>query len=62
MENPDPDALEAWFAAHRDVIEALIDESCAAAERGELIDGDDAHSRLNEMRRAKFPRYFIPLR
>lgn len=62
MENPAPAALEAWFAAHREKIEALIDEGCAAAERGESIDGDDARSRLNEMRRAKFPRYFIPLR
>jgi hypothetical protein len=62
MEKPDPAALEAWFATHREKIEALIDENCTAAERGELIDGDDARSRLNEMRRAKFPRYFIPLR
>jgi len=62
MENPDSAALEAWFAAHREKIEALIDESCTAVERGEPIEGDDARSRLNEMRRAKFPRYFIPLR
>ena len=62
MENPDPAALEAWFAAHREKMEALIDEGCTAAERGEPIDGADARSRLNEMRRAKFPRYFIPLR
>jgi len=62
MENPDPAALEAWFADHREMIEALIDEGCAAAERGDLVDGGDVRSRLNEMRRAKFPRYFIPLR
>jgi len=62
MESPDPVALEAWFAAHREKIEALIDEGCAAAARGEPIDGNDAYSRLNEMRRARFPRYFIPLR
>jgi hypothetical protein len=62
MENPDPSELEAWFAAHREKIEALIDENCAAAECGEPIEGDDARSRFNEMRRAKFPRYFIPLR
>jgi hypothetical protein len=46
----------------KEKIEALIDEGCAAAERGEVIDGDDARSRLNEMRRAKFPRYFMPPR
>jgi hypothetical protein len=62
MQNPDPTALEAWFATHREKIEALIDEGCAAAERGEPIDGNDPYWRLNEMRSAKFPRYFIPLR
>jgi hypothetical protein len=62
MESPNPSDLEAWFATHKEKIEALIDEGCAAVERGEPIDSDNAHSRLNEMRRAQFPRYFKPLR
>lgn len=62
MESSNPSQLEAWFATNKEKIEALIDENCAAVERGESIDSDDAHSRLDEMRRAQFPRYFQPLR
>jgi len=53
---------KAWFAAHQEKIEALIVENCAAVERGEPVESNDAYSRLNEMRRARFPRYFTPLR
>ncbi len=62
MDSLDPSQLEAWFATNKEKIEALIEENCAAVERGEPIDSDDAHSRLTEMRRAAFPRYFNPLR
>lgn len=44
---------EAWLAANRAEIEAKINEGYAAARRGELIDADEARSRLNEMKRAK---------
>jgi hypothetical protein len=58
MPSPDPSELEAWFVANRQMIEALINEGCTAVERGEPIDSDDAHSKLKEMKRAKFPRFF----
>jgi len=47
---------EAWLAANRAEIEAKINEGYAAARRGELIDADEARSRINELKRAKFGR------
>ncbi len=44
---------EAWLAANRGEIEAKINEGYAAARRGELIEADEARSRLNERKRAK---------
>ena len=44
---------EAWLAQNRAEISAKIDEGYAAAQRGELIDGDAARSRLQELKRAR---------
>ncbi|HEY0702222.1 MAG TPA: hypothetical protein VGD60_05590 [Candidatus Acidoferrales bacterium] len=43
---------EAWLAATRAEISAKLDEGWAAAQRGELVDADDALSRLEERKRA----------
>jgi putative addiction module CopG family antidote len=41
---------ELWLAQNRAEIAARIDEAYTAAERGELLDPDAAHSRLNELK------------
>jgi antitoxin ParD1/3/4 len=43
---------EAWLAANRAEIAAKLEEGWAAAQRGELVDADDALSRLEERKRA----------
>lgn len=42
---------EAWLAENRADIKAKIDEGYAAAQRGELIDGDEVRSRMEERKR-----------
>jgi antitoxin ParD1/3/4 len=42
---------EAWLAENRAEIKAKIDEGYAAAQRGELIDGDEIRSRMAERKR-----------
>jgi antitoxin ParD1/3/4 len=44
---------EQWFAGNRDGIAAMIEHGLAQAERGELIDGDEAASLLRERRAAR---------
>jgi len=44
---------EAWLARNRAQIAVKIDRGYAAAERGELIDGDAARSRLVELKRTR---------
>jgi antitoxin ParD1/3/4 len=44
---------EAWLAQNRTQIAAKIDQGYAAAERGELIDGDAARSRMAELKRSR---------
>jgi len=44
---------EVWLAQNRAEIGARIDEGYAAAQRGELIDADEARSRLQELKRAR---------
>jgi putative addiction module CopG family antidote len=43
---------EAWLAVHGTEIGAKIEQGYAAAQRGELIDSDQARSRLDERKRA----------
>lgn len=43
---------EVWLSQNRDQIAAKIERGYAAAERGELIEGDDARSRLNDLKRS----------
>jgi antitoxin ParD1/3/4 len=43
---------EAWLAQNRSVIAAKIEEGCAAAQRGELIEADAARSKLAELKRS----------
>ncbi|MGH9744481.1 MAG: hypothetical protein ACRD59_00045 [Candidatus Acidiferrales bacterium] len=43
---------EAWLAANRSDINLKIEEGCAAAERGQLIDADEARSRMTQRKRA----------
>ncbi len=43
---------EAWLARNRSQMAATIEEGYASAERGELIDGDAARSRLTELKRS----------
>jgi antitoxin ParD1/3/4 len=42
---------EAWFAANRSELAAKIEEGYAAAQRGELINSEEARSRLGERKR-----------
>ena len=42
---------EAWLAQNRAEIAAKIDESYAAAQRGELIEADAVRARLTELKR-----------
>jgi hypothetical protein len=42
---------EVWLAENRAEIATKIDEGYKAAQRGELIDADTAHSRLSAMKR-----------
>jgi putative addiction module CopG family antidote len=44
---------EAWLANHRAEIETQIAEGYAAAQRGELIEAEEARSRLNELKRTR---------
>jgi len=44
---------EVWLAQNRGEFGSRIDEGYAAAQRGELIDGDAAHSRLEQLKRAR---------
>lgn len=44
---------EAWLAQNRAQIAAKIDQGYASAERGELIDGDEARSRLAALKRSR---------
>jgi Arc/MetJ-type ribon-helix-helix transcriptional regulator len=44
---------EAWLAVHRSEIAAQISEGYAAAQRGELLEPDEVHSRLSELKRAR---------
>lgn len=44
---------EAWLAEHRAEIESKIDESYAAAQRGELLEPDEVRSRLGELKRTR---------
>jgi len=44
---------EAWLAQNRAEIAAKINKGYATAQRGELIDGDAARSRLQKMKRAR---------
>lgn len=43
---------EAWMAEHKAEIAAKIEAGYAAAQRGELIDSDQARSLLDEKKRA----------
>lgn len=43
---------EAWLAEHRAEIATKIEAGYAAAQRGELVDDDRAHSSLAERKRA----------
>jgi len=45
---------EAWLAQNRAEIAAKVDQGYAAAERGELVDSEDAHSRLAAFKRNWF--------
>ena len=42
---------EAWLAEHGSEIRAKIEAGYLAAERGELIDSDQVHSKLTERKR-----------
>jgi antitoxin ParD1/3/4 len=42
---------ERFIAAHRDEIRSKIEEGAAAAERGELLDGESVFAELDEMDR-----------
>lgn len=42
---------EAWLAENRHEIASKIEEGCAAAQRGELIDPDQLRSRLQKRKR-----------
>ncbi|MGA7764958.1 MAG: hypothetical protein WB781_26190 [Candidatus Sulfotelmatobacter sp.] len=42
---------EAWLAEHRSEIETQIAIRYAAAQRGELIEGEEVRSRLNALKR-----------
>lgn len=44
---------EAWLAQNRSQIAAKIEEGYASAGRGELIDGDAARSRLDQLKRSR---------
>jgi putative addiction module CopG family antidote len=44
---------EAWLAQNRAQIADKIDQGYAAAERGELIDGNAARLRLAELKRSR---------
>jgi antitoxin ParD1/3/4 len=44
---------EAWLAQNQAEIGARIDEGYAAAQRGELIDPDAAHSKLKNLKQAR---------
>ncbi|HTB93795.1 MAG TPA: hypothetical protein VK728_13260 [Candidatus Sulfotelmatobacter sp.] len=43
---------EAWLAEQGSEIRAKIEEGCAAAQRGELIDSGDVRARLENKKRA----------
>ena len=43
---------EEWLSANRAEIAAKIDEGYTAAQRGELIDGDEVQARMKERKRA----------
>jgi antitoxin ParD1/3/4 len=43
---------EAWLAQNRVEIASKLDEGYAAAQRGELIEGDAVRPRLTELKRA----------
>lgn len=45
---------EAWLAAHRTEIESKIDEGYASAQRGELLESEEVHARVGELKRAHF--------
>lgn len=47
---------EAWFAANRAEVAAKIEDGYAAAQRGDLIDGDEVRSRLDELKRVRLGR------
>jgi predicted transcriptional regulator len=47
---------EAWLAQNRAEIVAKVDQGYAAAERGELVDSEDARSRLAAKKRTFQPR------
>jgi Arc/MetJ-type ribon-helix-helix transcriptional regulator len=44
---------EAWLAEHRSEIAAKIGEGYSAAQRGELIDGEEARAKLSERKRRR---------
>ena len=44
------DALESWSEEERRAISAHIEESLLQAERGELIDGDQARREIQDMK------------
>ena len=43
---------EEWLSANRAEISAKIDEGYAAAQRGELIDGDQVREQMAQKKRA----------
>lgn len=44
---------EAWLAQNREEIGAKIDEGHAAAQRGELMDADEARLKLQQLKRVR---------
>jgi hypothetical protein len=47
-----PHEQEEWFSANKAEISAKIEEGYAAAQRGELIDGDRVRTEMEEKKRA----------
>jgi predicted transcriptional regulator len=46
---------ELWLVQNRAEIKAKIDEGYASAQRGELIDGDEVRSWMEERKRESSP-------
>ena len=44
---------EAWLAEHRSEIHRKIEAGYASAQRGELVDADRVHSRMNARKRGR---------